>query len=285
MIKHAAPLVIAGMHRSGTSLVANWLASCGLELGDQLVVADFSNVGGHYEDRAFLDLHRDILATNDTDHLITDDRPLSVSPAQRARAEQIVTARVANKANEAANQWGWKEPRTTVLLDFWQSLLPDMKVLVVYRHYAQVADSMLRRDLNRRRSKPNWPRKARRLRARIALQYSFLNIPLARTYLQVWNRYNRDALAFSRANPAHTLVLHVDDVLSNGAAVIDTMNRAWGFRLHAADTRDIYDPKLMQSGAMPLRTAWSALLAPACHITYRELDAQRRESLDRIKPS
>jgi hypothetical protein len=141
---------------------------------------------------------------------------------------------------------------------------------------------MLRRDRKRRRSKPNWPQKALRLRVRIRLQYSFANVPLARTYLRVWNRYNRDALAFARANPAQTLVLRVDDVLSNGAAVIEYVNQVWGFNLQAADTRAIYDPALMQSGALPFRAAWSALLAPGCHVTYRQLDGLRRESLSRI---
>ena len=277
MTTHNTPLIIAGMHRSGTSLVANWLSNCGLNVGDQLVRADFSNVAGHYEDRAFLDLHRDILAANNTDHLITDQRKLLVGADHRAQAEQIIAERTARGID-----WGWKEPRTTVLLDFWRSLLPELKVLVVYRHYAQVADSMLRRDLNRKRNKPNWSKKAFRLRASIRLQYSFANVPLARTYLRVWNRYNRDALEFARANSAHTLVLRVDDVLSNGAAVIDTMNQAWGFSLQAADTHEIYDPALMQSGTLPLKTAWSALLVPACRATYRTLDGLRRESLSRI---
>lgn len=276
MTPHESPLVIVGMHRSGTSLAANWLSKCGLDVGDTLVKADFSNVAGHYEDWAFLDLHRDILAANDTDHLITDQRKLSIGPDHRARAERIIAERTAK------DQWGWKEPRTTILLDFWHSLLPEMKVLVVYRHYAQVADSMLRRDLTRRRSKRNWPRKALRLRARIRLQYSFANVPLARTYLHVWNRYNRDALAFVRANPSQTLVLRVDDVLSKGAAVIEYVNQAWGFSLQVVDAREIHDPALMRSGALPFRAAWSALLAPGCHVTYRQLDGLRRESLGRI---
>ncbi|MBN1565281.1 MAG: hypothetical protein JXA10_15660, partial [Anaerolineae bacterium] len=190
--------------------------------------------------------------------------------------EQLITERT---GRAGIDQWGWKEPRTTVLLDFWHSLLPEMKVLVVYRHYAQVADSMLRRDLNRERNRENWPRKARRLRARIRWQYSFGNIPLAQTYLRVWNHYNRVALDFARAHPAQTLVLHVDDVLANGDAVIAYMNQAWGYHLQAAATRAVYDPKLMQSDALPVRAAWSALLAPACHITYRELAGLRRESL------
>jgi hypothetical protein len=245
MTAHVSPLVIAGMHRSGTPMVANWLSKCGLDVGDTLVRADFSNVAGHYEDWAFLDLHRDMLAANDTDHLITGRRKLSVGPDHRAWAERIIAERTSK------DQWGRKEPRTTIFLDFWHSLLPEMKVLVVYRHYAQVADSMLRRDLTRRRSKPNWPQKALRLRARIRLQYSFANVPLVRTYLRVWNRYNRDALAFARANPAQSLVLSVDDVLSNGAALIEYMNQAWGFSLQAVDTHAIYDPALMHPVRCP----------------------------------
>ena len=57
-------LVIAGMHRSGTSLITHWLHDCGLQVGERLVGAGTGNVEGHFEDEDFFLLHQQILIDN-----------------------------------------------------------------------------------------------------------------------------------------------------------------------------------------------------------------------------
>jgi len=49
---------IAGMHRSGSSLFANWLHESGIFIGYELYGAESSNQRGHYEDMEFLNLHK-----------------------------------------------------------------------------------------------------------------------------------------------------------------------------------------------------------------------------------
>ena len=53
---------IAGMHRSGTSLVAGLVRAAGLPMGEELVGASATNPHGHHEDRAFVALHDAALA-------------------------------------------------------------------------------------------------------------------------------------------------------------------------------------------------------------------------------
>ena len=45
------------MHRSGTSLISNWLHHCGLQLGEHLLEAGNGNEEGHFEDVEFLRMH------------------------------------------------------------------------------------------------------------------------------------------------------------------------------------------------------------------------------------
>ncbi len=52
------PVVIAGMHRSGTSLVASYLSSLGIGLGDRLLSADANNRHGYFEDADFRESSR-----------------------------------------------------------------------------------------------------------------------------------------------------------------------------------------------------------------------------------
>ena len=54
-------LVIVGMHRSGTSVITQWLYRCGLFIGNNLVGPDTGNEQGHFEDADFLRLHQKFL--------------------------------------------------------------------------------------------------------------------------------------------------------------------------------------------------------------------------------
>jgi hypothetical protein len=55
-------LVVAGMHRSGTSLLASLLHRSGCRMGETLLSADANNRPGYFEDLEFLDLNRRMLA-------------------------------------------------------------------------------------------------------------------------------------------------------------------------------------------------------------------------------
>ncbi|HJT73097.1 MAG TPA: hypothetical protein VJ720_03740, partial [Chitinophaga sp.] len=57
-------LVITGMHRSGTSLITQWLYRCGLHVGDNFMGAGIGNEDGHFEDLDFYNWHRNILNDN-----------------------------------------------------------------------------------------------------------------------------------------------------------------------------------------------------------------------------
>jgi glycosyltransferase involved in cell wall biosynthesis len=45
-----------------------------------------------------------------------------------------------------SSKWGWKDPRTTILLPFWKSLIPDLRFVVCVRSPLEVAKSLFKRD-------------------------------------------------------------------------------------------------------------------------------------------
>ena len=63
-LNSSAPLVLCGMHRSGTSLTASLLATAGLHLGEDLLAASSGNQRGHFEDLEILTFHRNVLVAN-----------------------------------------------------------------------------------------------------------------------------------------------------------------------------------------------------------------------------
>ena len=56
------PVVVTGMHRSGTSLIASFLQALGVNLGDELIEADANNPHGYFEAKEVVRLHQQMLA-------------------------------------------------------------------------------------------------------------------------------------------------------------------------------------------------------------------------------
>ena len=130
------PLIIAGMHRSGTSLVAGYLHRCGVHMGDSLLNGDVSNPHGYYEDTRMLDLQRRMVRAASSggtggwpDWGFTGDGHWDARRLEdfAAESEELVTSLRREQA------WGWKDPRSTLLLDFWATRLPDASFLLLFR--------------------------------------------------------------------------------------------------------------------------------------------------------
>src|SRR6202000_2371411 len=87
-------LIIVGMHRSGTSLVTNWLYHCGLHVGEDLLGSNAGNAEGHFEDMEFLKMHEDILTDNKLpDNGLVADADINLSVYHKARIRSIIGAK------------------------------------------------------------------------------------------------------------------------------------------------------------------------------------------------
>lgn len=144
------PVLILGMHRSGTSYLANRLQALGVDLGTDLVGPQPGNPRGHFEDRSILAFHEALIAARRSaagwafdDHMMVTERLGSPwTAAERERGESLIAARTAASIRPS---WGWKEPRTALFIDSWRALLPDMRGVVIFRHPLAVHFSALRR--------------------------------------------------------------------------------------------------------------------------------------------
>jgi len=143
-------LVLTGMHRSGTSLMASLLQAMGVHVGDRLLAGDRTNAPGYFEDEDFLEFQRQILidcCDGDDggwpDWGWTESESLDRGKfADYTTAARQILARRARRSDVAT--WGWKDPRTTLLLDFWDRLLPEARYVLVYREPWDVVDSCVR---------------------------------------------------------------------------------------------------------------------------------------------
>jgi hypothetical protein len=140
------PVCIAGMHRSGTSMLAKLLHLCGLSLGppEDLMEPAADNPDGFWENRRFVAVNEELLAASGGDW----DRP----PAERLRRtiarNPDLRQRAAALVDELAGRepWGWKDPRNSLTLALWRELLPELRVVIALRNPLEVAASLQRRN-------------------------------------------------------------------------------------------------------------------------------------------
>jgi hypothetical protein len=143
-------VVVLGMHRSGTSAVARGLQALGVELGDRLIPGDDDNPSGYWEDLDLLTINERLLRALglrwDSVTLIESSR--WESPAVQALITDA--AEVVRNRFGASPLWGFKDPRTTRVLPFWQEVLARLGVearyVVVIRNPLSVAASLRDRD-------------------------------------------------------------------------------------------------------------------------------------------
>jgi len=139
------PVIVLGMHRSGTSAVARLVQELGVDVGTNLLPATEGNVHGHFEEAAFIRFHDALIARFFPRRApFCEWLPLAAAGivyTQEDRAE----ARSIWQAHRASGGTGWKDPRTSLFLDLWLEILPDARVIVCLRHPYQVHRSLLRR--------------------------------------------------------------------------------------------------------------------------------------------
>ncbi|MHA7820216.1 MAG: sulfotransferase [Erythrobacter sp.] len=146
------PLIILGMHRSGTSMLTRILRQQGVFLGHKIQSDD--------EAMFFLELNRWVLRVAGTDW----DHP---TPALEMLKDEGTVTRIANhlatrlsgtrtypylgthilKAGMRIGThlpflWGFKDPRTCITLPAWLKLFPEARLLRIQRHGVDVAASL-----------------------------------------------------------------------------------------------------------------------------------------------
>ncbi len=185
----AAPaIIVAGMHRSGTSLTASLLADAGVHLGDQLLGPGHGNPVGHFEDLEIYEFHQRVLMANGLGpEGFTTQGAIPIPDDLAAEAQLLAASR-----RRHDGPWGWKEPRTTLFLDFWAELLPEARFLLIFRRPWEVVDSLFRRGDPRFADDPSFA-------------------------VELWCHYNRTIEQFHKRHADRCLVVEVSQLVADPA--------------------------------------------------------------------
>ena len=238
-------LIIAGMHRSGTSLITQWLNKCGLYLGEDFLGAGPGNLDGHYEDMDFLKLHEEILRSNNVrDTGLIEDNAIDVSNYYKNKLKCLI-----NMKNQGHQVWGWKDPRTCLFLETYNELIPDARYLVIIRDYKAVVSSLLSRDFQDYEQKYLRRDLFQRMVWKIFRRQSHLRKyykARADHYMKVWILYNEEILKYVEMLPYSAYVMLTYAQLKGHAEdVCELLNNRWNLSLNYFDFKKVYKNKLI----------------------------------------
>lgn len=238
-------LVIAGMHRSGTSMVTHWLHECGLNVGEKLMGAGIGNSDGHYEDLQFYQLH--------VDHLLENQLPYTgfveeTTPAFSKKTKEALADIIAAK-NKKFAQWGWKDPRTCLFLHEYEKLLPDAKYLIIYRDFSSTVSSMISRIFKKKdikHSQQKWLARVFWNTFSKKIKRQWILWRNTKLFLRVWLLYNRNLLDLANSlDRDRYIIVNYKTLLKDDTIIFSTLKDKWRFSLNYVNFSNIYKPKLL----------------------------------------
>ena len=133
------PIIILGMHRSGTSALTGTLQQSGVFLGNVDKENPF-NAKGNREDLFLNNLHESILNYNKGSW---DLPPFATKFTDYHRRQRDLWT---EHMNGISDNWGFKDPRTILILNLWLERFPNPRFVGIFRHPIAVMKSLRNRN-------------------------------------------------------------------------------------------------------------------------------------------
>jgi glycosyltransferase involved in cell wall biosynthesis len=208
-------IAVTGMHRSGTSMLSSLLARLGLDYGNDLVAADRDQPSGYFEDSQLVALHAEwfnhalyALPGGWLDWGWTPQQSVSrlgLYHWKRDAQSWLIkrqSSHLSKHGSASVHGWGWKDPRTTLLLPFWHDCCPSLKVVGIYRTPWDLSDALQRLVHPQFRLHPEM-------------------------ILPLWQLYNERLVEFAEAKPESCIILHAESMAKEPKSLPDILGERW----------------------------------------------------------
>jgi hypothetical protein len=229
------PVIIIGMHRSGTSMLTRFIEDSGVFMGSK------KSMGPNEEAFFFQRLNEWILFQKNvtwdntvnlkfTNEFINENLSRTIkdhlkSPIKTRRYFGGKYNIIGKNLLDLNIMWGWKDPKNTLTLDIWSKIYPDAKIVHIYRNPIDVAFSLQSREKriskNFKRNK-SVKRKEENLKYRYAYNQSLRVLELSEG-VRLWEEYIEKAFA---AENYFNNILHIsyEQFLENPEPVLISLS-------------------------------------------------------------
>ncbi len=134
--------IVLGMHKSGTTLVSQLLHRPGLEMGEGFEHGRSYDQGTQWERREAFLVNLDLVGAREAAYFslnhYTEIKGLP-SSAQASAMREIIL-----QCASKGDHWGFKEPLTCLTYSAWKSVLPEHRVVGVYRSPLEVMNHYMK---------------------------------------------------------------------------------------------------------------------------------------------
>lgn len=237
--------VVTGMHRSGTSLTASLLQNAGVNIAQKMLTSLPDNLKGNFEDLQFLKFHQKVLVSQGISHA-----GWTLQKKIQVQKEFVSEAQVLIDERSSQTLWGWKDPRTTLFLDFWVDLIPRANFIFIYRSPWEVVDSLYRRRNN------------------VDIETFDKNPSLA---IEIWLNYNNRILNFYERFPNQCLLLNLDSITLDSHNLLKAVKEKFGVIL-SYQNLDTYDNSLLTQHSDTQRASLIKHFFPEALNLYNKLN-------------
>jgi hypothetical protein len=223
------------MHRSGTSLVAAIAHELGVSFGPEASMirgVPDDNPRGYWEQREIVSLNDELLRRLGGEWWKPPDLKQGWEAAAELEPLRMTAQPVAAKIAGSTPRWGFKDPRCSITLPFWRSVIGEVESIVCVRQPAHVVASLQKRY---RRGPRLLPAKA------------YVQRP---SWAELWMRYTGDALRNTARAPR--VVVRYDQLLNPGSGEFE---RLAAFLGGAGDTRQARARELIEESLWRERSA------------------------------
>ena len=199
------------------------------------------NLRGHFENLDFVEFHMHELRRRGLQDAgwCADVGPLD------EHARDTATALLLKNARPTA--WGWKDPRTTLFLGFWDSLIEDARYVLLYREPADVIASLYRRR-----------------------DPDIMQVPtLAPT---AWLAHNNALLKFARQNRDRCVLANVTAITTGPERFLQLLCDRFSLDLHV-EVASPFDSDLMKEASKPMHEVLRVLY-PDVAALYADLEVE-----------
>jgi hypothetical protein len=195
-VQQSQPIIVLGMHRSGTSLITELIAAMGSYAGppDKLTPPDIFNPHGYWEHIDVGQITRNVLKTFGANWTNVARVSIPALPPDR-HADFVARAKEVAQSLGGRGSFVMKDPRMSLIFPLWAEALENPICVIAWRDPLAVARSLKHRD-----------------------QRPFLGS------LALWEHYNRVLLRDTHGRPR--VLVSYDELLADPLRVVSDLHDA-----------------------------------------------------------
>ena len=141
-------IIILGMHRSITSLIAKGIVDNKVYVGDKLMPPNGGNPNGYWEDVDFVRMNNKLLglAGGSWKNPPSEESILSLRRGHGSEIKHLIRRKEERVKDiyfrENERIWGWKDPRTVLTIRLYLPYLTNPHFILCFRNPLDVAKSL-----------------------------------------------------------------------------------------------------------------------------------------------